>query len=197
MWDEDNLIYNESHKTATMKIDEPPTPYNKDYDSAEDEEDEPATSATTTTTNSLHEKENEDVKQRKKPIEINTEAAARAHFDQVSTALEECKSNLARRPRFSSDEDTEDDDEKGMYTLYTQMLLPPCVGCCSPPARMRAGFLSHPFIAKGPASAEFVKKRSQHYNEWKKLQEFRKTCAAPPPRASGATPTSSRRDSAT
>jgi len=161
VWDEDNLIYNESHKTATMKIDEPPTPYNKDYDSAEDEEDEPATSATTTTTNSLHEKENEDVKQRKKPIEINTEAAARAHFDQVSTALEECKSNLARRPRFSSDEDTEDDDEKG------------------------------------PASAEFVKKRSQHYNEWKKLQEFRKTCAAPPPRASGATPTSSRRDSAT
>jgi len=26
-WDEDNLIYNETHKTATMKIDEPKTPY--------------------------------------------------------------------------------------------------------------------------------------------------------------------------
>jgi DNA helicase IV len=27
-WDEDNLIYNETHKTATMKIDEAKTPYN-------------------------------------------------------------------------------------------------------------------------------------------------------------------------
>ncbi len=34
------MIYNESHKSATMKIDEPPTPYNRDYDSADDEADD-------------------------------------------------------------------------------------------------------------------------------------------------------------
>jgi len=37
-WDEDNLIYNDSHKTATMKINEPKTPYNKDYKYSEEEE---------------------------------------------------------------------------------------------------------------------------------------------------------------
>ena len=39
-WDEDNLIFNESLQTATMRIDEPPTPYNHEYDPAEDDTDD-------------------------------------------------------------------------------------------------------------------------------------------------------------
>ena len=30
-WDEANLDYNEENKQPTMKIDEPPTPFNFDY----------------------------------------------------------------------------------------------------------------------------------------------------------------------
>ena len=37
-WDEENLDYNEEHKTPKMKIDEPPTPFNFDY--CDDEVDE-------------------------------------------------------------------------------------------------------------------------------------------------------------
>ena len=38
VWDEENLLYNETHRTATMKIDEPPTPYNRDYASSDNDE---------------------------------------------------------------------------------------------------------------------------------------------------------------
>lgn len=37
-WDEANLYLTEQEKSATMKIDEPKTPYAKHYDPAEDEE---------------------------------------------------------------------------------------------------------------------------------------------------------------
>lgn len=37
-WDEANLYLTEQEKSATMKIDEPKTPYAKQYDPAEDEE---------------------------------------------------------------------------------------------------------------------------------------------------------------
>ena len=37
-WDEANLYLNEQDRTATMKIDEPKTPYAKQYDPTEDEE---------------------------------------------------------------------------------------------------------------------------------------------------------------
>lgn len=104
VWDEDNLIYNESHKSATMKIDEPPTPYNKDYDSGTEDDDEESTSS---------EKETKSTTQVRERGGIKTEDdSKRAHFiDEVSTALEESKRKPARRPRFSSDEDTTEDDE--------------------------------------------------------------------------------------
>lgn len=35
-WDESNLEYNEQNKTATMKIDEAPTPYR--YDCSDDDQ---------------------------------------------------------------------------------------------------------------------------------------------------------------
>ena len=38
VWDEQNLIENETHRTATMKIDEPKTPFNRDYMYHEDHE---------------------------------------------------------------------------------------------------------------------------------------------------------------
>jgi hypothetical protein len=38
-WNEDNLKENDETRCATMKIDEPPTPFNFEY--CEDEEDEP------------------------------------------------------------------------------------------------------------------------------------------------------------
>mmetsp|Transcript_33199 Transcript_33199/g.51681 ORF Transcript_33199/g.51681 Transcript_33199/m.51681 type:complete len:232 (+) Transcript_33199:73-768(+) len=42
-WDEENLKENEESRTATMKIDEPPTPFNFDYcDEENDPEDAPA-----------------------------------------------------------------------------------------------------------------------------------------------------------
>jgi protein phosphatase inhibitor 2 len=37
-WDEANLYLTEQEKSATMKIDEPKTPYAKHYDPAEDED---------------------------------------------------------------------------------------------------------------------------------------------------------------
>lgn len=37
-WDEANLYLNEQNRDSTMKIDEPKTPYAKQYDPAEDEE---------------------------------------------------------------------------------------------------------------------------------------------------------------
>jgi len=37
VWDEENLQYNEEHKTATMTIDEPDTPYNFAYSADDDE----------------------------------------------------------------------------------------------------------------------------------------------------------------
>jgi hypothetical protein len=104
VWDEDNLIYNESQKSATMKIEEPPTPYNRDYDSADDEETE--------------EPEKKDNMQQ--------------HFDELSSKLAEAK---PRRLSFSSDEDEGEEDKE--------------------------------------ESKEFKTKRSQHYNEWRILQEFR------------------------
>mmetsp|Transcript_32328 Transcript_32328/g.76811 ORF Transcript_32328/g.76811 Transcript_32328/m.76811 type:complete len:143 (-) Transcript_32328:93-521(-) len=41
-WDEPNLTYNDENRCATMKIDEPPTPYNFDYcdDEVEDRDDQ-------------------------------------------------------------------------------------------------------------------------------------------------------------
>ncbi len=115
VWDEDNLIYNESNKSATMKIDEPPTPYNKEYDSAEDDEEE-STSSSEKEKGSKSDDDGErtsSATRRNHREDIKTEEAARAHFDQVSTALEESKLRPARtaRPRFSSDEDTTEDDE--------------------------------------------------------------------------------------
>jgi len=38
IWDEQNLVENESQKSSTMKITEPKTPYNKEYVFVEDEE---------------------------------------------------------------------------------------------------------------------------------------------------------------
>ena len=37
VWDEENLAYNEANKTATMKIEEPDTPYHSAYNSDDDE----------------------------------------------------------------------------------------------------------------------------------------------------------------
>ncbi|ELR13045.1 uncharacterized protein ACA1_097290 [Acanthamoeba castellanii str. Neff] len=146
VWDEDNLIYNESNKSATMKIDEPPTPYNKEYDSAEDDEEE-STSSSEKEKGSKSDDDGErtsSATRRNHREDIKTEEAARAHFDQVSTALEESKRRPARtaRPRFSSDEDTTEDDEGAEH---------------------------------GEKRGEFKKKRMQHYNEWKRLQEFRRS----------------------
>lgn len=109
------MIYNESNKSATMKIDEPPTPYNKEYDSAEDDEEE-STSSSEKEKGSKSDDDGErtsSATRRNHREDIKTEEAARAHFDQVSTALEESKRRPARtaRPRFSSDEDTTEDDE--------------------------------------------------------------------------------------
>lgn len=115
VWDEDNLIYNESHKSATMKIDEPPTPYNKDYDSGTEDDDEESTSS---------EKETKSGKQARERTGIvkTEEESKRANFiDEVNTALEESKRKPARRPRFSSDEDTTEDDEAlgGTYAYFS------------------------------------------------------------------------------
>jgi hypothetical protein len=98
-----------------MKIDEPPTPYNKEYDSAEDDEDE----STSEKEKERESKSSDDDHSAAEPAgrrnrdEIKTEEAARAHFDEVATALEEStrRPARARRPRFSSDEDTTEDDE--------------------------------------------------------------------------------------
>lgn len=118
VWDEDNLIYNESNRSATMKIDEPPTPYNKESDSGSEYDDEESSSASERERGSGSKSEDEGKGGARGTAggsdggeEIETEAAARAHFDQVSTALEESKHRPARRPRFSSDEDTTEDDE--------------------------------------------------------------------------------------
>lgn len=87
-----------------MKIDEPPTPYNKDYDSGTEEDDEESTSS-----------EREGHKaggQADERAGIVKDVSHRAHFiDEVSTALEASKQKPARRPRFSSDEDTTEDDD--------------------------------------------------------------------------------------
>jgi protein phosphatase inhibitor 2 len=40
VWDEENLLINEANKCSTMKIDEPDTPYNFDYDPNECDDDE-------------------------------------------------------------------------------------------------------------------------------------------------------------
>jgi hypothetical protein len=98
-----------------MKIDEPPTPYNKEYDSAEDDEEE-STSSSEKEKGSKSDDDGErtsSATRRNHREDIKTEEAARAHFDQVSTALEESKRRPARtaRPRFSSDEDTTEEDE--------------------------------------------------------------------------------------
>jgi hypothetical protein len=130
VWDEDNLIYNESNKSATMKIDEPPTPYNKEYDSGEEDEEESTSSSEKEKGGGGEGKSDDDgertssaTRRNHNREEIKTEEDSRAHFDQVSTALEESKRRPAARPRFSSDEDTTEDDEGADHGISSPLLL--------------------------------------------------------------------------
>eukprot|EP00005_Dracoamoeba_jomungandri_P003172 CAMPEP_0174250690 /NCGR_PEP_ID=MMETSP0439-20130205/786_1 /TAXON_ID=0 /ORGANISM="Stereomyxa ramosa, Strain Chinc5" /LENGTH=184 /DNA_ID=CAMNT_0015330825 /DNA_START=14 /DNA_END=568 /DNA_ORIENTATION=- len=76
-WDEANLIYNEEHKTATMKIDEPDTPYNFEYDPNESHSD---------TSDSEHCYEKKEKKVPKSPRE---EVDPATRFEEISNALSE------------------------------------------------------------------------------------------------------------
>lgn len=113
LWDEDNLIYNESLKEPTMKIDEPPTPYNRDYDSADDADDESEgekKDSENEGTDIGSEKENQ-----KSPRE---KSDARLRFQQIETALEETKNvSSSPRPRFFSSSDEEEPEEPSTYWI--------------------------------------------------------------------------------
>ena len=120
-----------------MKIDEPPTPYNRDYDSADDADDEyddmtegeEGKKKCGTGSGSDSEKDAgvlANVEGRKRAVSPREKGDAKAHFAEIKSALKNTKTKSRREgaPRarfFSSSEDDEadkEDDNDSECTLF-------------------------------------------------------------------------------